>query len=259
MSMENEREEQVKKVKNSELAYNILRELWQSGDRIHDGLSPTELSERLDTSSQSINNYLKTLVSLDVVAKGEKRGRKQPYHVDLFGMRDLWDVLWEDYAENNSVVENYFGEQREGLKDLYEEFEMEKEFSEKELNRRVTAIILNYCRIRLGSDESTTLEELLVDDFKEGLEMLLLRVESTSEEDLPEVPEWLEVLNKILEIFLYTPRRQQNEADMVQALVEFNQQLEAGEIDMSIEDVDEEFLKEFKEVDQFRERLEGEN
>lgn len=145
-------------ITNSEVTYHILREL------LKDEKTPTELSEGLETSSQSINNYLKRLMDFDVVKKAEKQGRKQPYTTDIDNLQDFLKELFGNYIEDLDIPEDVI----ETELDMYDAF---TDYNIRQgIERDYKIVLFEFVDNYLSMIEHSTIEEMF-EAFLDGLEM----------------------------------------------------------------------------------------
>jgi len=154
-----------KTLANSELVYHILRSLSEKAK------SPTELSKEVETSTQSINNYLKRLNELGVVKKKEKVGRKQPYVVDDDDLRNFILDLFQNYL-NNIVPEDEVGQEAIASEievyDIFNPYESSEAF-DHDLETLLIEFLVAYTRFV----EKSTLNEVF-ERFLDGIEMIEL-------------------------------------------------------------------------------------
>lgn len=110
---------------NSWQAYDILRLLYERPQSISD------LADELDTSRQSINNYMRWMRDVGVVttATESEGGRTQEYSVDFDGMVDFLYEYWsvEVNGETMNLIEfTRFYEDQHGITDRTPESTLRK-------------------------------------------------------------------------------------------------------------------------------------
>lgn len=74
-------------LRNSKIAYEILRTLYLSDSE--EGLYSKQITEELDASQNSVNNFIKSLRDNGLI-KRTKRTRAQYYDIDLEGIYQNW-------------------------------------------------------------------------------------------------------------------------------------------------------------------------
>jgi DNA-binding transcriptional regulator GbsR (MarR family)/predicted RNA-binding Zn-ribbon protein involved in translation (DUF1610 family) len=166
----------MKTLGNSELFYQILRELLQ-GEK-----TPTELSDQMETSSQSINNYLKKMRELDIIEKAPKQGRSQPYQVNEEGILPFLLDYWRNYVEREILGD----ESAEEV--LKSEIQMYNTFSpydiEEALERDLPTLLFEFMDHYFKWNGSGTLNDM-IEKFLDGIEMVDLH------KDNRDYPGWL--------------------------------------------------------------------
>lgn len=147
---------------NSELTYYIIRELLDSEK------TPTELSQGLDTSSQSVNNYLKRLGELNAIEKREKRGRKQPYGVNKEDLQNFLYQLFRDYLSSNIGDDQLTQDALETEMELYNVW---TPYDIREaLSKDAKVVLIDFFDFYLEFNENSTLNEMF-EAFLDGVEM----------------------------------------------------------------------------------------
>jgi len=154
-----------KTLANSELVYHILRSLSDSPK------SPTEISKEVETSTQSINNYLKRLKDLGAVKKKDKQGRKQPYDIDDDGLRKFILGLFRNYI-NGIMPEDE--ESQETLVSQIEVYDIFNPYeSSKAFEHDLETLLLEFLVAYVNFNEESTLNDLF-SSFLDGIEMINL-------------------------------------------------------------------------------------
>lgn len=174
-------------VKNSEIAYQILRAFYNSEEK--KGLYSKEVQERVDASEDSVKKYIKALRDLGFI-KRTKRTRRQYYNLDLEGIYEFWtqDIIdrSSEYAEEQDF-EGY----EETIEEFKEEIKTDRSFEELEIDTSkptarqygdgeygdVTTFLYRYIPAYLNEVESSTINQMLYQDVKLGFDMLSSRKE----------------------------------------------------------------------------------
>jgi DNA-binding transcriptional ArsR family regulator len=77
---------------------SLLRAVVQAG---HEGVSVTQLQERLDIPWTTLNHHLDRLVDAGLVA-ARREGKSVFHTADYSALRALTDYLWEDCCKNGN-------------------------------------------------------------------------------------------------------------------------------------------------------------
>jgi predicted transcriptional regulator len=147
---------------NSEVAYDILRELLLS-DNEH-GMYARELSESLDTSRNSIANYIKILREHNLIER-TKRTQAQYYDINLDEIYGFMLSKWESIIdESNADLSNLF-DFDEYCKKIVSNSE---NLNGSEFNQPIylpKGMVVNYLDIYLEKGKTSTIEDMLIHDF----------------------------------------------------------------------------------------------
>ncbi|MFB6144263.1 MAG: ArsR/SmtB family transcription factor [Candidatus Nanohaloarchaea archaeon] len=156
-----------KEILTSKLAFKILRKLHRNGESY-----PTEIAKELETSYDSVNNYMKGLRKRNLVQKSRKEGRKQLYKINTDSFFTLWLVLWKNLSKKDKTLS------------------VSKERSD---------FIKNYISHYLDQVPTSSLNKMLIHDFISSLESVTGNPKY-GETPFPTLntPEWLRELEKNL-------------------------------------------------------------
>jgi predicted transcriptional regulator len=164
-------QENLSNISKSELAYGILREL----DK--DNKSPTELAEALETRSQSINNYLKDLIALDLVEKAEKEGRTQPYELKPKNFLFIFKHFWDEEVRDKDLGESL----AEFIDKLPER--------DQQIRENLDAFVMAYSSAYFSKNKDSTLSKMFREHFYLSVTSLAF---SADVEENKEIPDWFE-------------------------------------------------------------------
>lgn len=171
---------------NSELVYGIIRELSESEK------TPTQLSESLGTSSQSINNYLKKLNEVGIVEKEKRDGRSRPYSLNGDETKEFVVDYFQHIVESE-ILEEDISEEIANLEvQLYDYFAPYK--LTDGLGSDLEVLLMEFLETYIRVNETSTIREML-DIFLDGIEMVDLQ--RFSKGPLNETPTWLYALKAI--------------------------------------------------------------
>lgn len=150
--------------------------------------SATELSNELNTSSQSVSNYLRKLRNLDIVQKEPKDGRSRPYSLNVSSLFDLFEEYWEE--ELNTKLRN-----RLAFHDRYS-----IEYALDELSLFLEKYSNNY----FEDKEDSTPKKFLVEDFRKDINRTIKhsRIRPEDERYLSEedIPTWFQDIALMLDV-----------------------------------------------------------
>jgi DNA-binding transcriptional ArsR family regulator len=149
----------TEEVLTSNHAYRILRHLFQEGEDY-----PTGIAKGLDSSYQSVNNYMKGLRARKLVEKTREEGKKQFYSLNEEGVTALWSDLWHQKFDSMS------NEQWETITHrLNQEFEIKDSTSDdisfQEEWTYMEDLFDNYWRNYFETVEESNLEKTMIKDF----------------------------------------------------------------------------------------------
>lgn len=148
---------------NSELVYHILKSIAEEPK------TPTELSKEVETSAQSINNYLKTLKDLGAVTKEQKQGRKQPYSVEDEDLRNFILDLFRNYVDDIMPKDKSSKEALSAeieMHDVFAPYDVEQAFGD-DLDTLLIEFLVAYTKFV----DKSTLNEVF-ERFLDGIEMI---------------------------------------------------------------------------------------
>ncbi|MFB6245909.1 MAG: winged helix-turn-helix domain-containing protein [Candidatus Nanohaloarchaea archaeon] len=150
--------QQLEDIKNSKMAFKILRQLYKEGE-----LGPTEIADKVNSSPASVVNYLSILENLGAVNRLDKEGRKQPYQIVDGILLYFWKQLWKNRAEQNEY--SFF---------IKEEMNCnpEKYFTDipKEAEDFISTFIEEAIKDDLTVWKKPTLEWVFIHEFRNGLQ-----------------------------------------------------------------------------------------
>ncbi|WEL23216.1 helix-turn-helix domain-containing protein [Candidatus Nanohalovita haloferacivicina] len=141
-------------VMTSLLAYKILRSINRKGQAY-----PTEIAEDLDTSYQSVNNYMKGLRKRKIVEKSKEEGKKRYYSISPEGIFNTWKQLWLEDLDKETVS---------SLKRAVQSDKAQKHIEDIENN--VGVLVSSYTAGYLEVNEEGNLQDMLYDDFWTSLQ-----------------------------------------------------------------------------------------
>lgn len=166
----------AKEVMTSELAYRILWSL-----QSEEGLNPSGIADKIDSSSKTVSNYLNGLKTIGIVEKSSKKGRKIFYKINYDRIASLHTEIWNyrrkifqtEISDNLEISEK--AKDKDLDLDIPEEIPAleEKEIKEIELDvenkEDFRQFIRAYVSHHLGSLPDSTIENMLVNDFVLGV------------------------------------------------------------------------------------------
>lgn len=171
----------------SNLAYRILCHLFRNGEDY-----PTGIANNLDSSYQSVNNYMKGLRELKLVEKTREEGKKRFYEINKEQIVGLWGDTWHQKFDELS------DEQWDSLTNrINKEFEVEyeSEVSFQEEWDQMKDLFARYYENYLESIDSSNLEKMMVKDF---ITPLALYVEGAIGGEETDIEAWMVLWERIM-------------------------------------------------------------
>lgn len=151
-------------IPNSEVA-------WETYRCIDLGIArnPTKIADEIDTTTQTVSNYLGGLIDRDLVEKAEKDGRKQMYDTKNEGIFSIYDTCVIQIFYLEWAVEGSEKSLHERLRD---EFPSEPP-AQMNWNLFLKEFIEIYTHNYISSNESSTFCKMYSELF-DGIERILL-------------------------------------------------------------------------------------
>lgn len=165
-------------VLTGERAYQVLREIAKN----EDGSYSSEIARNIETTQQVVSEIIKILrEDFQVLEKG-KRTQAQYYEINYDGFYTFFlDVLSDALLEK---------ETEELESELEDEANFREILQDNSLQSNLKPFLKEYVRHYLRLRETSTLQEMLFDDFFEGLRSI----------DNSDIPEWLKTLDESVKL-----------------------------------------------------------
>lgn len=171
----------------SERAYGILRCVARNGP-----ISPTEIADDIESSSNTVTNYISGLKDKNFLKLDSKQGRSKKYSIDYEGFADYFIDYWEEkkdvhfktmspsdelaLRESNYPVD-------EVLDNLDEEINEEQN---EELTKIIGSYVTEFANYYLLNVDNSTIRRMVKEDFASATLTLFLLKDNTEE-----MPNWL--------------------------------------------------------------------
>jgi predicted transcriptional regulator len=155
----------AEEVLTSPLAYKILHEISSS----EEGTYPTKIAENLDSSYQSINNYMKGFRQNDMIEVSREDGKKKIYEINFDGLTDYFLNHWKSIVDNTDLEElkNAYGVKESHPITEYSD-KPAKDLIEDVDNYNDRVFFKAYFRMYLNEKEDSKVIYMIYSDFADG-------------------------------------------------------------------------------------------
>lgn len=155
-------------VLTSGLAYKVLRAL---NNNPTEACYPTKIAEEIDSSYQSVNNYMKGLRDRGLVEIESTEGKKKFYRINKEKLVDFFFEFWLKKTEKVDFesLQEMFGTEGEGepLRS-YDRESVQSRLKQHRENPLERTFLEYYLKKYLEATNGSTLEKMVYDDFATG-------------------------------------------------------------------------------------------